>query len=186
MSTVKQTLTANQRHKLPCNGYFFQLLAASAPLSINFLTANSSQPDQHENIPVGFWFESKQPLVYVEIESTISQEIEYLYSNGRTGVDRSETLTVLAQGSAIGDLDSETVGAVRVKVLDINLGRKRVIFAADGANTGVIALGGAGVSLLNAALLLSAGDTWVEDSAAVAEFHAVASAAGQVLRMSEA
>ena len=152
----------------------------------HFLTANSSQPDQHENIPVGFWFESKQPLVYVEIESTISQEIEYLYSNGRTGVDRSETLTVLAQGSAIGDLDSETVGAVRVKVLDSNLGRKRVIFAADSANTGVIALGGAGVTLLNAALLLSAGDVWVEDSAAVAEFHAIASAAGQVLRMSEA
>lgn len=186
MATVKQVLSAGIRHVLPCNGYFFQLLAASAPISINFRVAGSSQPDQHERIPIGFWYESRQPLTFVEVESTIDQEIEYLYAIGRTGVDHSETITTLSQATVITDSDPETVGIVSDQVLAANPGRRRAIFRADDSNTGMIYLGGAGVTPANAAIILTAGDTYIEDSAAPAEFYAVASMADQVLRLSEA
>lgn len=186
MATVKQTLLANVKYKLPCNGLFFQLLAASAPLSLDFRVQSSSQPDLHESVPVGFWYKSNQLLSYVEVESNIAQEITYLYAMGQTGVDRSETITTLSQGSVITDTAPAVVGVASSLVLAATASRKRVIFTADSANAGTIALGGASVTLANSAILLDAGDSFIDEKAAIAEYHAIASIAAQGLRISEA
>lgn len=186
MATVTQQLTANTVTRLPCNGYFFQLLSASAPLSLDFRIANSSQPDLHKSVPVGFWYKSNQLLNYVEVLSTIAQEITYLYALGQTGVDRSETITTLSQGSVITDNAPAVVGVASSFVLAANSSRKRVIFTADAANTGTIYLGGNGITAVNGAIALSAGDTFIDESAAIAEYWAIASSNGQLLRISEA
>lgn len=186
MATVTQQLTANTRTRLPCNGYFFQLLSASAPLQVDFFAANKAQPDRHSNIPVGFWYKSNQQLTIVEVESATDQLISYLYADGQTGVDRSETITTLSQGSVITDNAPKVVGVASSLVLAANSSRKRVIFTADAANTGTIALGGSSVTLANSAILLDAGDSFIDDKAAIAEYHAIATLAAQGLRISEA
>lgn len=186
MATVTQQLTANTRHKLPCNGSFFQLLSANAPLKVNFYSVNNAQPDSHENIPQGFWYKSNTRLDFVEFESATDQLVSYLYAQGQTGIDRSETVTTLAQGTVITDTAPVSVGIASALALAANAGRKRVIFTADAANAGTIALGGASVTLANSAILLEAGDSFIDDKAAIAEYHAIATLAAQGLRISEA
>lgn len=186
MATFKQTLTANKIHKLSCNGYFFQLLSASANIKINFIVANTAQPDSHESIPVGFWFKSDKQLSYIEVESTVDQEISYLVANGQTGIDRSVLITELSQSTVISNKPRATVNNVLDIVATANDSRKRLMFRADETNTGVIYLGGADVTADNAVIALSADDVWLDNYSAKAAYYAIATAAGQKLRICEA
>lgn len=187
MATVKQTLTAGRTHKLPCNGYFFQLLNANASVDINFVVSGATpQTEQHNNIDAGFWFKSPSLLTFVEIKSSIDQDIEYVYSLGQTGYDRSQTLSKLLQGSVILNRDPLAVGTAQVQATTANNDRTRLVFTADAANTGTIYLGGNGITAVNGAIALSAGDTFIDESAAIAEYWAIASSNGQLLRISEA
>lgn len=187
MATVKQYLSAGKTHKLPCNGYFFQLLSASASVDINFIVSGATpQSERHDNIDAGFWFKSPVLLTLVEFKSSIDQEIEFVYSMGQTGYDRSQTLSKLLQGSAVLNRMPLNVGLLETQATIANNDRTRLIFSADSTNSGVIYLGGQGITAANSAIALSAGDTFIDDSAAIAEYWAIASSNGQVLRISEA
>lgn len=187
MATIKQTLQAGNTHKLPCNGYFFQLLASSANVDINFIVSGATpQAEKHEDISAGFWFKSPVLLTFVEVTSTVSQEISYVYSLGQTGYDRSQTLSKLLQGSVITNRNPVTVGTSQVQATTANSERTRLIFTADNANSGVIYLGGAGVTSANSTLALSAGETFIDETSSIAEYWTIASSASQVLKISEA
>lgn len=185
MPSIKQTLQAGVSHKLPCNGYFFQLIASNADVTISFYEQNNANSEIHENIKTGFFFDSPVLLSYAEITSSISQEIEYIYSRGKVGIDRTITQTRFSQGSVIND-SLETVNNTRDIVLLADDNRTRVIFTADDTNTGTIYLGGSSVTTANSAIILNAGDSFVDDKAAIAEYSAIASSNGQKLRISEA
>lgn len=186
MATKTQTLSAGQKHKLPCNGYFFQLLESTAKVNISFFASGAAQSEVHEKVEAGFWFKSPVLLNFVEIQSEIDQEINFVYSLGQTGYDRSQTSTKLVQGSAIQNIAPVTVGAAQVLAIAANSGRNRLIFTADNSNSGVIYLGGDGVTTVNSAIILNAGDAFIDESAAFSAYYAIASAAGQVLRISGA
>lgn len=187
MSTIVQTLSAGIKHRLPCNGYFFQLLEASANVNLVFISAGRMpQSEAHNNIGAGFWFKSPELLTFVDITSEIDQQIEYVYSLGQTGYDRTQTLSRLLQATVITDRARVTVTTSRSHVVNSSTGRTRIIFTADEGNSGVISIGGVSVNGENAAINLSAGDSWVEEKAALADFYAMADHGSQYLRISEA
>lgn len=170
---------------LDCDGMFFQLVSSSAPISIDFRVPNSAQQDQYESIPIGFWFESKQKMTAIQVVSPVDQEISYIVSNGRTGIDRSAIVTVLAQGSAISNRAPATVDDEPGVILEGNTARQRAVFTSDPANTQLIVLGGPDVTFDNGTIILEPGDTWKETDSAPAAIFAVAGGPGQILRRSE-
>lgn len=76
------------------------------------------------------------------------------------------------------------VGVVECRPLEANP-RKLAVFKADAANTGVIAIGTAGVTTANTPIVLGPGDEYREDVPEVAgdDWYAIASLAGQTLRI---
>lgn len=186
MATYSQLLEANQEYDLPIVGTFFQLLSASGELDIEFMSENNPKPDSHKGIPQGFWYDSKTRLTQVKVKSNVRQVVKYIYANGRTGIDRSEIVTTLSQSSVLTDIEPKTINQVSSKVTDYNSSRKRIIFTANNNNTGVICLGGQNVNLNNSAIILAAGESYIEDNAALAEFYAISNADNQILRINEA
>lgn len=92
--------------------------------------------------------------------------------------NQTNGLTTIAQVAPV------TVGTVRVAaVADATL--KRVIFR-NASATGSIALGDTSVTVANAAIVLGAGDVWIEDNAAGAAWFAIADTAGLTLQISTA
>jgi hypothetical protein len=188
VSTITQALSAGVLARLPCNGYFFQLLTASANVNLRFVSAGKQpQTENHDDIGAGFWFKSPELLTFVEFTSDIDQTINYVYSLGQTGYDRSQTTTKLLQGSSITDIAPATVNTTIGLVRAANSERNKIVFAADDANgAGLIYLGGSSVTTANSARILRAGDVYEEDKSAVAAWYAIGSTNGLILRISEA
>ena len=186
MRTQQKEFTAGQTETLTVNGDFFVLLSSQAPVDLEFeYVGQSGATDICLGIEAGYSEQFPAQLTAVKVTSATAQVIKYGYGLGVVKFDRVVTETTVQQGTVIEDIAPETVGASRVLVLGTAI-RKRAIFTADSANTGVIYVGGSGVTTANGAIVLAAGDSWIEDTAANADFYAVASAAAQVLRISGA
>lgn len=186
MRTQQKQFAAGQTETLTVNGDFFVLLSSQAPVDLEFeYVGQSGATDICLGIEAGYSEQFPAQLTAVKVTSATAQVIKYGYGLGVVKFDRVVTETTVQQGTVIADISPATVGNYRSLVLAAAI-RKRVIFTADSTNTGVIYLGGSGVTTANGAIVLAAGDTWIEDTAANAEFYAFASANGQTLRMSGA
>lgn len=104
MPTKTQSLKAGQVHKLPCNGYFFQLLESQAKVDISFCTSGMAQKEDNNGVEAGFWFKSLELMTFVEIKSEVDQEIIFVYSIGQTGYDRATTFLNDNTISALNDI----------------------------------------------------------------------------------
>ncbi len=89
--------------------------------------------------------------------------------------------TRAAQGATIGHVSPVAVGTVAVSALAASATRYSGRFRNVSTNGGKIALGGAGVTMANAVIILDAGQLWIETEGAAAEWYAISDKAGSSL-----
>lgn len=186
MRTHEKSFTAGQSETLTINGNFFVLLSSDAPVDLEFeYVGQSGATDICLGIEEGYSEQFPAQLTAVKVTSATAQVIKYGYGTGIVKFDRVVSQTTVHQSTAIQDHNPVVVGTSAGLVL-AGGSRSRIIFTADSANVGLITLGGEDVTTANGAIILAAGDSWVETIAADAAFYAVASIAAQGLRISGA
>ncbi len=187
MRTHQAKLVANETKKLTVNGSFFILLAAQDVLDLDFeYVGQTGGIEVSKGIEAGYSELFPAQLTAVNVTSAVDQVIKYGYAQGQVNFDRVVSEFNIHQSSVINNFNPVTVGASQVVAVNAGLTRRKLIFTADVANTGVIYLGGDGVTTSNSAIYLEAGDSFEDVQAAAAKYYAIASAAGQVLRISGA
>lgn len=185
MRTYTQTLAAGQTTTLTVNGNFFALIAAANPVDLEFqYVGQSGSTEISQGMQAGYSELFPGLLTSVIVTSATAQTIQYGCGLGQAKFDRSVIVT--QQASSITNVAPVTVGVAASLALAAGTTRKRVVLMADPANTDDITLGGPGVTLANGTIVLTAGQSFLDDSAACAAFYAISTAAGQVLRISYA
>lgn len=184
MRTYLETFTAGQTKALTVNGDFFALIEAAGAVDLSFqYVGQSGAPEEMNGIPAGYAEKFPSDLTSVTITSSIAQTIRYGCGKGQAHFDRATIVTQQATSQA--EVAPATVGTSAALVLAGNTARQRIIFRADDSNTGDIWLGGSGsLTTSNGTIKLAAGKTWIEERVAAAAWYAIATAAGQVLRIS--
>lgn len=183
MHTYDETLQANVSRTLPVNGTYFILLESAVPLTINFEATAGRGVERAKGIEPGYWYEAPGGMSRIEVTSTVDQTIRYACSFGRGGYDTRSVQ--IKQGTVITDADPVTVAATVTPIMVADGTRKGAVFLADDTNVGRIAIGGAGVTFANAAIILAPGEDYADDNAAAAAWYAIAETAGDLLRVQE-
>lgn len=164
---------------------FFQLMSASANIDVEFFR-NNSRNGSAISVPASFRYgplgEGRE-FHRVRLKSATSQTVKVCVATSEANLSQLSGTVTIGQGTGITDVAPASVGVAAASVLAAGSGRHRVMFKADDANTGSIAIGGAGVTLANSTIVLLAGDTYIESDSADAEFFAIASIAAQTLRI---
>lgn len=185
MRTVDIQLVAGQEKKVSVMGYYLTLLEAAAPVNLDVeLVGKAGTPEVGTGVREGYGENFPEMFNSITLNSAVNQTIKVGYGMGMIKMDRSTIISKQATSQA--DVAPATVGAGAASVLAGSATRQRIIFTADTANGGDIYLGGSGVTTVNSAIKLAAGESWIEERAAGAAWYAIASAAGQTLRINTA
>ncbi len=184
MRTYSKTFTAGETATLTVNGNFFALVEAAAAVDMEFAyIGQSGGTEITTGLQAGYSEVFPGMLTQVIVTSAIAQTIKYGCGYGKAQFDRTTIIT--QQATTQAEVAPVTVGTSAALVLAGSTSRQRIIFRADDANTGDILLGGSsGLTTSNGTILLSAGATWVEERVSAAAWYAIATAAGQTLRIS--
>lgn len=164
-------------------GSYFKLLTAAAACRVELmkggrtaLLAPAVRNGFYQRIPGGYDL--------VRITNTGAQLVEFLTAPDEGGSDNfsGDVTIVRATAMAIAAAIDVDAGA-EIAAAAAASGRKKIVFRADPANGGNIAIGPTGVTVANAPILLEPGDVWVEEIAAPAAWFARATIDNQTLRV---
>lgn len=188
MRTYDATLSAGQAKTLTVNGNFFALINAVGAVDLEFQYVGTAGTGGFTEVSAGMVAGYSEifpgQMTQVTVTSSIAQTIRYGCGNGNARFDASTIIT--KQATSQTETAPATVGVAAASVLAGSATRQRIIFTADAANGGDIYLGGSTVTTVNSAIKLGAGESWIEERAAGAAWYAIASAAGQTLRINTA
>lgn len=152
--------------------------AQSIPVSIATpVTLNATSVEINntigQEIPVAL-----DPAASVKINNTAAQSIPVTIqnTNAQPLITQRQTITTIV------DLPAATVGTATAALIS-NGALIRLRIRASSANTGSVYIGGAGVTAVNAAIVLQPGDTWIEDDLACAAWFACADIAASVVTL---
>lgn len=129
-----------------------------------------------EPIPVLFDGTVTPVLGVVTVDNTSGEAIPIAQVAGATFTVQAEKLANIVDHGAV----VINTGAAQLLISDATYKRLRVRNASAAAR---VAIGGAAVTLANAAIILEPGDMWTEDDAASAAWYAVSDIAGADVRV---
>lgn len=182
MKTLDQTLTAGQAVTLPCNGTFFFLMEAAAPLSVHFvMQGKGAVGEQCDGIRSGFQYEAPGVISKIIVTSETDQVIKWGYSFGRASY--STTTISQLQATTTENLEPVSLGVTATLILTGDATRRRLILTNPTTNTGAIALGGPSLTAANAARWLEPGDSYIETDAAPAAVYGLADVAEEEINI---
>jgi hypothetical protein len=158
-------------------------MSAALPVDIVFYGPQQQVVGKAEGVMEGFSvdFPQDEQIVYAGILCASAQAVTYLASDFPVRLDR--TSIKLTKSSTLANVTAATVGTTAVSVKAADSNHKSLVFHSPTSNTGTIYLGASGVTTANGGIVLQPGDTWTEEEAAAAAFFAIATAAGQSLRV---
>lgn len=183
IDTVEYTISAAGIDHFQIVGRYFRLMETLSPINVHFGVRGAVAGRELEQVEAGAWAklaEGEESFDLITIEGTAGESVKFVVTDGEAGYDR--LFTAIAQANTMTLPGNVTVGTSEGAVLAAG-SRRKVIFQADSANAGVIALGPVGVLLTNSPVILSPGDMWIEEVAASAAWRGIASVAGQTLRV---
>jgi hypothetical protein len=101
------------------------------------------------------------------------------------GINNADANAVPVRNQALDTIVDHSPSAINTGAaqLLVNDSTYRLLRIRNASNTQVIALGGAAVTLANAAIILQPGDTWEETAAAGAPWYATSDANGADVRV---
>lgn len=167
--------THNEQASFIGNQVFFD--DVNTPIDIEFLDSNRAVKAKAQGVKSGskFTFKEGVNIAIMAITTTVDQTIKYILSNGDVEFSRlaGQVTANIIQGNTIGDSSLKVLYLAPSKVVDANSSYKRLIFTADKDNVGDIYIGGEDIDKDSCAIILSAGDSYIEAHCAIAEFWAV-------------
>lgn len=188
LDIVDHELTANVEQKLTFYGrvLFIETLPTTADLA--FYDAYNQVLGSAKGVRQGFSikFPESVQVSCIGIKSTSTQQIRIAIAqsdiefNQISGSIESTT----KQANIVGDLTRQTLNSTaETQIIVASTVYKRLIFTADKENTGSIYIGGGDISKENAAIILEAGESYIETVACAANFHAIADNDGDKVRI---
>lgn len=199
MRTVTQVFAAGESHRWQIVGSYFRLMEIDYPevADIKILRMGATKTEAQQ-VDAGYSYKSPENFDGIEITCTNPCTVKFAVSDGSGTYDRTVGSVAISGGvSIVGGVVAETrqsgfsyhssvtVGTAAVSAINGSAARQVIYFYAPETNSGDIFLGNSTVSLTNSALRLPPGAVWVEDKMAAINWWAVASQAGQSLRMME-
>ena len=159
------------------------------PVSLASIRVNNTA---EQPIPVLFGGTVAPVLGVVTVDNTNAEAIPVLQKPGEvfeTHISNASLAVTIAQALNVKDVPCATI----VNIAPVNAGLAAVALVADatlrrlrvrnGHATAMIAIGGAGVTLANAAIVLEPGDIWNETDAAGAAWFVVSDTAATPVQM---
>jgi len=174
MITVQETFSGPRYYNL--TGNYFKLLSTVNPVDVA-LFDSANMPHTADQVEKGFY--TRQTFDKLRITTGSNELVKFVVSDDESGYDT--LITTFQQGTLLTNEGESTVGVAAATVLPALGSRKKVVFRSLPTNTGRIALGGAGVALATAAIVLNPGDIWIENDAAPALWAAISDVAAQAL-----
>lgn len=144
-------------------------------MQINVAGGVQVQNSPENRVPVELEGANVNVLGAVQITNTALQRIPVDLGGGQVYVTANNTLTVLDHKAPA------VIGVAPAALVNDNTYKRLRIMNNSAAAS--VAIGGAGVTMANAALVLRPGDVWIEDDAPGAAWFAVADMAGADVRV---
>ncbi|AMC34233.1 hypothetical protein [Janthinobacterium sp. B9-8] len=187
MQTMSQVFQAAGTWNINYLGRYFRLLDTSGgPVTIQFFRQNRAVSEA-KDVLGGYWLKvDDEQFDRVDIITDAAGRVEIAMSNDSSGgYDRISGKVDSRLTPALSVLNKPMllVGVAESVVIGQNINRASLrLFNASTAN---IWIGGAGLSLTDAAIKLAPGELWVEETAAGAAWVAIADAANAPLKIQE-
>lgn len=181
ITTIEETWSGLKQFGLSFR--YFRLLETVNPVTVKLGGRTLNGDEVLQDVEAGAWHEARAgegDFAFLQITTQGSEAVKFVISDGRSGYDR--LFTAFSQARTLTLPGNATVGTTEGAVLAAAT-RSKVVFTADAGNLGEIALGPSGVTLTNSPIVLTPGDSWVDDLAASAAWYAIASTSGQTLRI---
>lgn len=179
--------THNEQASFIGNQVFFD--DVNTPIDIEFLDSNRAVKAKAQGVKSGskFTFKEGVNIAIMAITTTVDQTIKYILSNGDVEFSRLSGVVSanIIQADIVGDLSKQTLNSLTPEIIVTSFANvaRRFIFTADKDNLGSIYIGGAGVNADQCAIILEAGDSYIEMHACNAEFYAIADNDGDKVRI---
>lgn len=182
-----EALVAGEASEIGGYGQQFLLMESSANVDIIFLDAGRNKVGEAKNVPSGLAVKFEKPFALAVVKSAVNQSVKVAFASIEAEFNRlaGQITANITQANIVGDLSKQTLNTVTPELIvsaTADAGR-RFIFTADRDNVGSIYIGGAGVSADQCALILDAGDSYIETYACAAAFYAIADNDGDKVRV---
>jgi hypothetical protein len=184
MKTVQETWGVTEEKRFVIPGRYFRLISTSSPVDVEFFQGGRHLSEETAiGVEAGYFAIPPKGFSEFKIVSALGQTLKFAVTGGSGGYDRAQgdVDATIVRATALTNVAEASVGTSAASVLAANTSRMKIVFRALATNTADIALGAAALTLAAAAIRLGPGDVWIEETAAPAEFFAIAGAAAQKL-----
>jgi len=166
---MKISLKANLTEKIGAVGNYFRILEASGAISVTLYNQDGST--SHNEISKGMGWQTQQAFNAIELSSSVNQDVEFIYTNGRIDDDRI-TGVIDTRNAPLSGFKTTVlaVGAVEFIAVQANASRYGLILKNTGAD--IVKIGSVDV-VLNG-YKMSAGEVLNIKSSSASEIYAVA------------
>ncbi|XZG68891.1 hypothetical protein ACTSKR_09515 [Chitinibacteraceae bacterium HSL-7] len=162
----------------------FYLLDCSGPVTVRFYRYGQ-EVARAENVEAGYWMRSGEGFERFEVDTGAGRVKVGVSASGEGGYNRTagEVSAAIKGGAAVLNRPLLNVGTTESVAAVANGDRVALRFWNTGTTN--IYIGGAGLSIADAALKLQPGDLWNETDAPAAAWVALSDAVGGVLKVQE-
>ncbi len=173
---MKIYLNANQTNRLDIQGTYVRLLDAAGPVTV---TVGNDRTRQTLEMERGTGFEPAMPFTYVELLSTVSQQVTIAIANGRIDDNRLSGYVETKPQTSQNLITRLVTGIIGDPVLIAagDGGRRRLIIHNDGPDPARV---GGALDVVANGMVLTAGEKLITEFAAAAEYYAVSTTANAV------
>lgn len=174
---------------LQTQGDYFRLVSSPTAVDLIFYRQNQ-QVATANGMDTGFYIQPVGGFDRVDVISNVAQTVKIMILTGDGGYDRfnvdiTSALAnlAIAQAVTVNDPAPVSVGVAATALLAAASGRKGARFT--NAGTVDVYLGGVSVTVANAAIKISPGQTWLENEAAPAAWYGISGTAAQSIKIQE-
>jgi hypothetical protein len=164
---------------------FFQYMSGTGAVDVEFFRGNSTV-GKALGMPAGFKYgplREGEVFDRVKVTSAIAQTVKLCIATSQADLLQLTGTVTVTLGSAITDIAPVAVGVAAVQAIAAGASRHRVTIQAQATNTGIVYVGGAGVTTLNSPYALLPGDIFEELAAPDAAIFVISDTAAQSVRV---
>lgn len=180
--TLSNTFAGAATWSLQTAGTYFRLVSCPSPVDVHFFR-NNQEIGLVVGMDTGFYVKPTGGFDRVDIVATGAQTVKIMILEGDGGYDAFNVNLTGTQGTVVNDPAAVSVGVAATLLLPLLTTRKAARFYNAGAVN--VYIGGAAVTVANAAIVLAAGQSYFEDNGAAAAWYGISGSAAQSVHVQE-
>lgn len=178
MRNYSQTFTAAGTWSLQVGGDFLRLISSPDVVDVKFFR-NGAEIHSAVGMDSGFWVKPAGGFDRVDIVSATAQTVKIMVGSGEGGYDQ----VPINQAVVVYDRTAVSVGVTATALVAQSMTRRGVRFT--NAGTSPVYLGSSSVTVAAGAIMLTPGNTWIENDGAPAAWYGISAVAGQSIKIQE-